>query len=150
VQDIVVVVPLDRPGEPGWARAGSITEVETLSRGGHVVEVVPALLAGSDDPAAELAAAALCAWAGASVFRTARPEAVRQAVEMTECLAGRRPPVLARRGPSLAQLQLRTPRPRGDHCPVAAGHGDRCRLRARTRRTPRGWAGPGAPVVPGR
>ncbi|WP_230882429.1 hypothetical protein [Planomonospora sp. ID91781] len=51
-----------------------------------------------DDEAAELAAAAVCAWLGARVFRTARPDQVRLAVAMTESLAGRRPPALARRG----------------------------------------------------
>ncbi|MFC4058299.1 hypothetical protein ACFOWE_08340 [Planomonospora corallina] len=48
--------------------------------------------------AAELAAASVCAWLGARVFRTTRPGQVRLAVEMTESLAGRRPPALARRG----------------------------------------------------
>ncbi|GGK68912.1 hypothetical protein Ppa06_27770 [Planomonospora parontospora subsp. parontospora] len=51
-----------------------------------------------DDEAAELAAAAVCAWLGARVFRTTRPDQVRLAVAMTESLAGRRPPALARRG----------------------------------------------------
>ncbi|WP_449062621.1 hypothetical protein [Planomonospora algeriensis] len=52
----------------------------------------------ADDEAAELAAASVCAWLGVRVFRTARPEQVRLAVAMTESLAGRRPPALARRG----------------------------------------------------
>ncbi|MBB2913504.1 hypothetical protein FHS43_004808 [Streptosporangium becharense] len=50
------------------------------------------------DEAAELTAASVCAWAGARVFRTARPDQVRLAVEMADSLAGRRPPALTRRG----------------------------------------------------
>ncbi|MEU8039267.1 hypothetical protein [Streptosporangium sp. NPDC049078] len=51
-----------------------------------------------DAEAAELTAASICAWAGARVFRTDRVEQVRLAVEMTDALAGRRPPALTRRG----------------------------------------------------
>ncbi|WP_436763909.1 hypothetical protein [Streptosporangium sp. V21-05] len=51
-----------------------------------------------DAEAAELTAASICAWAGARVFRTDRVERVRLAVEMTDSLAGRRPPALTRRG----------------------------------------------------
>lgn len=51
-----------------------------------------------DAEAAELTAASICAWAGARVFRTDRVEQVRLAVEMTDSLAGRRPPALTRRG----------------------------------------------------
>jgi hypothetical protein len=51
-----------------------------------------------DAEAAELTAASICAWAGARVFRTDRAEQVRLAVEMTDSLAGRRPPALTRRG----------------------------------------------------
>ncbi|GLW07493.1 hypothetical protein Misp01_26230 [Microtetraspora sp. NBRC 13810] len=54
---------------------------------------------GADDAeAAEIAVACVCAWLGARVFRTARPEQVRMALRMTESLAGRRPPALTRRG----------------------------------------------------
>ncbi|MEV7011902.1 hypothetical protein [Streptosporangium sp. NPDC051022] len=104
-----VLAPGDR-GDPSWAEAHSIAEVEELVRAGRTVVVTPAELAReggrsgvSGDPedpgeAAELAAASLCAWAGARIFRTARPDQVRLAVEMTESLAGRRPPALTRRG----------------------------------------------------
>jgi hypothetical protein len=91
-------------GDPGWAEAASIEEVDELVRAGHTVMVVPAHLAGvprgdgPDAEAAELTAASICAWLGARVFRTGRPEQVRRAVEMTESLAGRRPPALTRRG----------------------------------------------------
>ncbi|WP_051752036.1 hypothetical protein [Streptosporangium amethystogenes] len=100
------------PGEPGWVEAHSIREVEELVRAGHTVVVTPARLAaagrtgevavtaedGRDAEAAELTAASICAWAGARVFRTDRREQVRLAVEMTDSLAGRRPPALTRRG----------------------------------------------------
>ncbi|MEU0520024.1 hypothetical protein [Streptosporangium sp. NPDC006007] len=121
---LMVLGPGDRD-DPGWARAGSIAEVERLVRAGRTVVVTPAELAGDlpadrDNPddgnnanggnggdlggdedggeSAELAAAALCAWAGARVFRTTRPGQVRLAVEMADSLAGRRPPTLTRRG----------------------------------------------------
>ncbi|WP_433245056.1 hypothetical protein ACQPYK_42745 [Streptosporangium sp. CA-135522] len=94
---LVVLGPGDA-GEPGWAEAHSIAEIEELVRAGHTVAVTPAVLAADDQEAAELAAASICAWAGARVFRTTRPDQVRLAVEMTESLAGRRPPALTRRG----------------------------------------------------
>ncbi|WP_326644571.1 hypothetical protein OG884_10630 [Streptosporangium sp. NBC_01755] len=116
----VVLGPGD-PGEPGWVEAHSIGEVEELVRTGHTVVVTPADLAATaatpprragraveeadatagserDAEAAELTAASICAWAGARVFRTNRREQVRLAVEMTDSLAGRRPPALTRRG----------------------------------------------------
>ncbi|WP_329428445.1 hypothetical protein OG339_03490 [Streptosporangium sp. NBC_01495] len=120
----VVLRPGDR-GEPGWVEARSVGEVEELVRAGHTVVVTPARLAAVTSPvpptapageaenpgdtgdtsarerdaeAAELTAASICAWAGARVFRTDRIEQVRLAVEMTDSLAGRRPPALTRRG----------------------------------------------------
>jgi hypothetical protein len=92
----VVLGPSD-PGEPGWVEAGSVAEVGEHARAGRTVVVTPADLGGTDE-AAELAAACVCAWLGARVFRTARPEQVRQALAMTESIAGRRPPTLTRRG----------------------------------------------------
>ncbi|MEU4535046.1 hypothetical protein AB0G15_09285 [Streptosporangium sp. NPDC023825] len=119
----LVLGPGDR-GEPGWVEARSIGEVEELVRAGHTVVVTPARLATAettpsaasvenvensgdagnaaarerDAEAAELTAASICAWAGARVFRTDRADQVRLAVEMTDSLAGRRPPALTRRG----------------------------------------------------
>ncbi|MEU4831481.1 hypothetical protein [Streptosporangium sp. NPDC023615] len=99
----VVLGPGDED-DPGWTWARSAGEVEELVHAGHTVAVVPALLAGvpsgdgPDAEAAELTAASICAWLGARVFRTDRPGQVRLAVEMTESLAGRRPPALTRRG----------------------------------------------------
>jgi hypothetical protein len=118
-----LVVGVDAESGPGWAEARSVDEIERLVRAGRTVVVTPSELARSsarvsartagpaentadtekigeagDDEAAELAAAAVCAWLGARVFRTARPDQVRLAVAMTESLAGRRPPALARRG----------------------------------------------------
>ncbi|WP_440068448.1 hypothetical protein [Streptosporangium sp. OZ121] len=119
----VVLGPGDRD-EPGWVEARSIGEVGELVRAGHTVVVTPARLAAAepapsaenaensgdsgdagatvarerDAEAAELTAASICAWAGARVFRTERVEQVRLAVEMTDSLAGRRPPALTRRG----------------------------------------------------
>ncbi len=118
----LVLGPGDRD-EPGWVEARSIGEVEELVRAGHTVVVTPARLAAETTPstenvehggnsgdagtaaggerdaeAAELTAASICAWAGARVFRTERVDQVRLAVEMTDSLAGRRPPALTRRG----------------------------------------------------
>lgn len=99
----VVLGPGDQD-DPGWTWARSVGEVEEFVRAGHTVAVVPARLAGAsstggpDAEAAELTAASICAWLGARVFRTDRPGQVRLAVEMTESLAGRRPPALTRRG----------------------------------------------------
>ncbi|MGS2645209.1 hypothetical protein [Streptosporangium sp. LJ11] len=119
----LVLGPGDRD-EPGWVEARSIGEVEELVRAGHTVVVTPARLAAAepapsagnvehsgnsgdagtavagerDAEAAELTAASICAWAGARVFRTERVDQVRLAVEMTDSLAGRRPPALTRRG----------------------------------------------------
>ncbi|WP_030451829.1 hypothetical protein [Herbidospora cretacea] len=48
-----------------------------------------------------IAVAAVATWRGPAVFRLADPahaEAIEQAVAMTEAIAGRRPPALARRG----------------------------------------------------
>ncbi|MER7127744.1 hypothetical protein [Streptosporangium saharense] len=92
-----VLTPGDQE-DPSWVEARSVSEIEEFVRAGRTVVVTPADLAGHDGEAAELAAASVCAWAGAGVFRTTRPEQVRLAVEMTESLAGRRPPTLTRRG----------------------------------------------------
>ncbi|GAA3105900.1 hypothetical protein [Streptosporangium carneum] len=94
---LTVLAPGDQ-GDPSWAEAESIAEIEELARAGRTVVVTPAEIAGDAGEAAELAAASLCAWAGARAFRTTRPDQVRLAVEMTESLAGRRPPTLTRRG----------------------------------------------------
>ncbi|GIH98929.1 hypothetical protein [Planobispora takensis] len=101
----LMVIGPDDGGEAGWVEARSVAEIERLVRAGHTVVVTPGELAGAqdgrspdDEEAAELAAASVCAWLGARVFRTSRPGQVRLAVEMTESLAGRRPPALARRG----------------------------------------------------
>jgi len=119
LETFVVLRPGD-PGGPGWVEATSIGEVEEFARAGHTVVVTPARLAAVASPAppapsgdlgeageaarerdaeaAELTAASICAWAGARAFRTNRVEQVRLAVEMTDALAGRRPPALTRRG----------------------------------------------------
>jgi hypothetical protein len=94
----LVVLGPDDQGESDWVEAHSIAEIGGLVRAGRTVAVTPAVLAGDDDEAAELTAASICAWAGARVFRTNRPEQVRLAIEMTDSLAGRRPPALTRRG----------------------------------------------------
>jgi hypothetical protein len=58
-------------------------------------------LAGLDGPDALArieAAAAVCAWLGASVLRTRHVAKVRRCADMTEAILGRRPPVWAVRG----------------------------------------------------
>jgi len=78
--------------DPGWVEAGSLAEASELARAGRAVAVTL-----PEDETEAIATAVAYAWAGATVFRTSHP-AVRQALDMTEVLLGRRPPVLARRG----------------------------------------------------
>jgi hypothetical protein len=79
----LAVIGPDDDGEPGWVEARSVTEIGRLAAAGQTVAVTPAELAGDDSEAAELAAASICAWLGARVFRTTRPDQVRLALEMT-------------------------------------------------------------------
>ncbi|GII85874.1 hypothetical protein Ssi03_38640 [Sphaerisporangium siamense] len=81
------------PLDPAWAEAGSAAEAERLVAEGRTVAVTL-----SGDETTQIAAAAVYAWLGARVFRTSHPDGVRQAVAMTDSLAGRRPPTLTRRG----------------------------------------------------
>ncbi|MEZ0073535.1 hypothetical protein [Planotetraspora sp. GP83] len=86
----VVIGPGDEI-EPGWVEAASLSEVSRLAAAGRTVVVTL-----PEDETEALASAAVYAWAGARVFRT--PHSVRQALDMTESLIGRRPPTLTRRG----------------------------------------------------
>ncbi|MCW2876257.1 MAG: hypothetical protein JWQ95_357 [Sphaerisporangium sp.] len=79
--------------DPGWVEAGSAAEVERHAQAGRTVAVTL-----SGDETTQLATAAVFAWLGARVFRTAYEDQVRLALDMTESLAGRRPPALTRRG----------------------------------------------------
>ncbi|MFL6055807.1 MAG: hypothetical protein ACJ72W_23330 [Actinoallomurus sp.] len=63
-------------------------DAERLARAGHAVLV--------DE--AEPAVAAVFAWAGARVFRTADVEATRQVLDMVASISGTRPPAVSRRG----------------------------------------------------
>ncbi|WP_283135570.1 hypothetical protein [Rhizohabitans arisaemae] len=90
---------------PEWGPPGSIVEAHTVAEieacaaAGRTVLVSPAAFAGPGcDETAETAAAAICAWAGARIFRTRRVTAVRQALDMTAAIRGDRPPALTRRG----------------------------------------------------
>ncbi|WP_214412651.1 hypothetical protein [Sphaerisporangium fuscum] len=89
----VLVIGPDRPLDASWAEARSAAEVERLAREGRTVAVT---LEG--DQTAQIATAAVFAWLGARVFRTAYEDQVRLAVDMAESIAGRRPPALTRRG----------------------------------------------------
>jgi hypothetical protein len=89
----VLVIGLDRRLDAGWVEARSPAETERLAREGRTVAVTL-----SGDETTQLATAAVFAWLGARVFRTAYEEQVRLALDMTESLAGRRPPGLTRRG----------------------------------------------------
>ncbi|GAA0377982.1 hypothetical protein GCM10009530_30720 [Microbispora corallina] len=95
MEGMTVVIGPGDPAEPGWAEASSLPEASALAREGRTVVVTL-----PDDETEAVAAAAAFAWAGAAVFRTAAGTArsVRQALDMTECLLGRRPPALTRRG----------------------------------------------------
>ncbi len=79
--------------DPAWTPARSPADVaELAARGATPLVVLPAELD------AALAAAAVHRWHGAAVFVTEHAEEVRLALDMTDSLAGRRPPALARRG----------------------------------------------------
>lgn len=81
------------PVDPAWITAHSPAEAERLAATGATVLVtLPSQLD------AALAAAAVYCWHGARVFVTEHPDQVRLALDMTESLAGRRPPALTRRG----------------------------------------------------
>ncbi|WP_204072992.1 hypothetical protein [Planotetraspora phitsanulokensis] len=86
----IVIRPEDE-ADPAWTAAGSLSEVSALAQAGHTVMVTL-----PEDETEAIAAAAAFAWAGATVFRTSHQ--VRQALDMTEVLMGRRPPALTRRG----------------------------------------------------
>jgi hypothetical protein len=69
--------------------------IEAAARAGwHVL----ADLEGLDGRARTEAAAAVCAWLGASVLRTRYVAEVRRCADMTESILGRRPPAWAVRG----------------------------------------------------
>lgn len=98
---MTLVIGPDDPADPEWAEAASLAEVSALVRAGRTV-----LVTLPEDETEAIAAAAAYAWAGAAVFRTSHPatshpatsHSVRQALDMTEALLGRRPPALTRRG----------------------------------------------------
>ncbi|WP_327047829.1 hypothetical protein OG320_08120 [Microbispora sp. NBC_01189] len=93
---MTLVIGPDDPADPEWAEAASLPEVSALVRAGRTV-----LVTLPEDETEAIAAAAAYAWAGAGVFRTSHSlsfHPVRQALDMTEALMGRRPPALTRRG----------------------------------------------------
>ncbi|WP_405086971.1 hypothetical protein [Microbispora sp. NBC_01389] len=103
---MTLVIGPDDPADPEWAEAASLPEVSALVRAGRTV-----LVTLPEDETEAIAAAAAYAWAGAGVFRTSHSlsshavsshavnsHPVRQALDMTEALLGRRPPALTRRG----------------------------------------------------
>ncbi|GAA4098181.1 hypothetical protein [Nonomuraea soli] len=81
------------PWEPDWVQAHTPSEAARLSAEGRTALV---RLPGQLDAA--LAAASVFRWHGATIFVTEHTDQVGLAVEMTDCLAGRRPPALTRRG----------------------------------------------------
>jgi hypothetical protein len=88
IEGMTIVIHPDDATDPAWAAAASLSEVSALARAGRTVMVTL--------PEDETEAIAAYAWAGATVFRTSHQ--VRQALDMTEVLLGRRPPALTRRG----------------------------------------------------
>ena len=80
----------------GWPVLADLEGLADLERGDGLDG-----LAGLDGPgglARTEAAAAVCAWLGASVLRTRHVAKVRRCADMTEAILGRRPPVWAVRG----------------------------------------------------
>ncbi|MEU4406688.1 hypothetical protein AB0F88_19385 [Streptosporangium sp. NPDC023963] len=96
----VVVTPARLAAAETAARGGNTGNTGNIENTGADVggDAGTAVVRERDAEAAELTAASICAWAGARVFRTDRADQVRLAVEMTDSLAGRRPPALTRRG----------------------------------------------------
>jgi hypothetical protein len=108
---MTLVLPPGAPAEPDWVQASSPREAAALAGAGRTVVVTLPDDEPDDEPDGEpddepdgetdgeteaLAAAAVYAWAGARIFRTSHD--VQLALDMTESLAGRRPPALTRRG----------------------------------------------------
>ena len=86
----------------GWPVLADLERLADLE-GGADLERLAALdgLTGLDGPrglARTEAAAAVCAWLGASVLRTRQVAKVRRCADMTESILGRRPPAWAVRG----------------------------------------------------
>lgn len=73
---------------------------EGLTDGADVAEVAadPEVVRAVRADEAEPAVAAVFAWAGARVFRTADVEATRQVLDMVASISGTRPPAVSRRG----------------------------------------------------
>lgn len=89
----VLVTGPDAPLESDWVEARSAGEAERYAGAGRIVAV-----SLSGDETTQVAMAAIFRWLGAQVFRTDYEQQVRLALEMTDSLAGRRPPALTRRG----------------------------------------------------
>jgi len=74
-------------------------EVGTASQAGWLTLVdVDDDVAEADAEAAAGARASVCAWLGASVFRTRHVTQIRRCLDMTESISGSRPPAWAVRG----------------------------------------------------
>jgi hypothetical protein len=82
-----------RAGWPVLADLEGVADLEELADLEGVAD-----LAGSARLARTEAAAAVCAWLGASVLRTRHVAEVRRCADMTESILGRRPPAWAVRG----------------------------------------------------
>ena len=73
--------------------------VEAAGQAGRGTGAGAGIGTGSRDPAvAVIATAAICTWLGAPLVRSRHTAAVRQAIDMTQSIAGGRPPARTVRG----------------------------------------------------
>jgi len=80
----------------GWPVLADLERLADLEEGADLDGLTG--LDGPHGPARTEAAAAVCAWLGASVLRTRHVAEVRRCADMTESILGRRPPAWAVRG----------------------------------------------------
>jgi hypothetical protein len=80
----------------GWQVLADLERLADLEGGANLDGLTG--LDGPHGPTRTEAAAAVCAWLGASVLRTRHVAEVRRCADMTESILGRRPPAWAVRG----------------------------------------------------
>jgi hypothetical protein len=95
--DLVDVRGAD-PGALATIRASLPAGVPWTDPWAHPLDADQLAAAAQVTPAAVIATAAVCTWLGAPVVRSRRTRAVRRAIDMTESIAGRRPPSRTVRG----------------------------------------------------
>jgi dihydropteroate synthase len=85
-------------GPGGWPSAEAIRRLEEMVAAGWPVLVTVPGPSPDAGPAGSLAAAAVCAWLGARVFRADQVTPTRRVLDMVSAIRGDRPPARAVRG----------------------------------------------------